>query len=135
MAAADELAMAVARDFRLFARREARGRSAAYEQLAESVADDAAVASFVASLPPDKRQPNLLVICHSSVLYQVSPQQRERFAAAVRGLGASWLSAEAPGILPGTAVPARDDQMYALARDGRLIATADGHGTWLRWLP
>ena len=51
---------AVARDFRLFARREARGRSAVYESLAESAAGDAVVTDFVASLPADKRQPNLL---------------------------------------------------------------------------
>jgi hypothetical protein len=50
----------VARAYRAFARLEARGRSAAYESLAESVADDAALTSFVASLPPAKRQPNLL---------------------------------------------------------------------------
>ena len=52
--------MAVAKAYRLFAQQEARGRSAAYESLAESVAGDTAVAGFVASLPPDKRQPNLL---------------------------------------------------------------------------
>ena len=43
-----------------FGRLEARGRSAAYEALAESVAGDAALVSFIASLPPPKRQPNLL---------------------------------------------------------------------------
>jgi hypothetical protein len=319
--AADEPVMAVARTYRLFARRQARGRSAAYESLAESVAGDAAVAGFVASLPPDKRQPNLLfaaaryllgappgirqlrelagrsraeltevmltrrvqtneptrcavllpalaqlpqplalieagasagltllfdrysydyaghriagsdpraptlrceprgpvplppripeitwragldlnpldvttdddvrwlsclvwpgesdrrqrlaaaiasarrdppvvhrgdlltglpalaaqappgatlVIYHCSVLYQVPPHQREQFTAAVRHLGARWLSSEAPGILPGTAAPALDDQMCVLARDGHAIAAADSHGTWLQWLP
>ncbi|HEY4463006.1 MAG TPA: DUF2332 domain-containing protein [Streptosporangiaceae bacterium] len=45
--------------YRLFAR-EVRGRSAAYESLAEAVAEDAAIVSFVAALPPAKRQPNLL---------------------------------------------------------------------------
>ncbi|MDR0341773.1 MAG: DUF2332 domain-containing protein, partial [Nocardiopsaceae bacterium] len=50
----------VAGTYRKFARREARGRSAAYESLAAAVADDAGVLSFVASLPPGKRQPNLL---------------------------------------------------------------------------
>jgi hypothetical protein len=76
-----------------------------------------------------------VVICHSSVLYQVRPHERERFAAAVRGLGCRWLSSEAPGIVPGTAMPATDDQMCVLARDGRPVARADSHGTWLRWLP
>lgn len=51
---------AVAEEYRAFARREARGRSAAYEALAEAVAGDPIVVGFVASLPPDKRQPNLL---------------------------------------------------------------------------
>ncbi len=320
-AAADEPVKAVARAYRKFARREARGRSAAYESLAESVAGDAAVAGFVASLPPDKRRPTLLfaaaryllgappgirqlrelasrsraeltevmltrrvqtneparcavllpalaqlpaplalleagasagltllfdrysydyaghriagsdphaptlrcqprgpvplppripaitwragldlhpldvtedddvrwlsclvwpgegdrrqrlaaaiasarrdppavhrgdlltglpalaaqappgatlVIYHCSVLYQVSPHQREQFAAAVRRLRARWLSSEDPGIVPGTAARALDDQMCVLARDGHAIATADSHGTWLQWLP
>src|SRR5260370_33747940 len=52
--------MVVAENYRGFGRREARGRSAAYESLAESVADDAAGVGFIASLPPGKRQPNLL---------------------------------------------------------------------------
>ena len=51
---------AVQQTYRLFARREARGRSAAYESLAESVADDTALVGFIASLPAAKRQPNLL---------------------------------------------------------------------------
>jgi hypothetical protein len=63
---------AVARTYRQFARLEARGRSAAYEALAESVAGDTALVSFIASLPPEKRQPNLL------------------FAAARYLLGAAW---------------------------------------------
>jgi hypothetical protein len=49
----------VVEDYRLFAR-EVRGRSAAYESLAGSVADDAVIVAFVAALPPAKRQPNLL---------------------------------------------------------------------------
>jgi hypothetical protein len=75
-----------------------------------------------------------VVVYHTSVLYQVDPPDRERFAATVRGLGVSWLSSEAPGIVPGTALPAVDDQMCVLARDGRPLASADSHGTWLNWL-
>jgi hypothetical protein len=56
----DDPAAEVAKDYRAFARWEARGRSAAYESLAESAAGDAGLMSFVASLPPAKRQPNLL---------------------------------------------------------------------------
>jgi hypothetical protein len=39
---------------------EARGRSPAYETLATAVARDTAIIGFLASLPPEKRQPNLL---------------------------------------------------------------------------
>ena len=52
-------ARSAAENYREFAS-EARGRSPAYESLAESVADDAAVLRFLASLPQEKRQPNLL---------------------------------------------------------------------------
>ena len=76
-----------------------------------------------------------LVIYHSSVLYQVAPDMRQQFASTVRSLAATWLSCEAPGILAGTAAPAIDDQMCVLARDGDLIALADSHGAWLKWLP
>ena len=48
--AGDDSVTAVAEAYRLFARREARGRSPAYEALAEAVADDDAVTGFVASL-------------------------------------------------------------------------------------
>jgi hypothetical protein len=76
-----------------------------------------------------------LVIYHCSVLYQVAPDARQQFASTVRDLAAVWLSSEAPGILAGTAMPAVDDQMCVLARDGDVIAFADSHGAWLQWLP
>jgi hypothetical protein len=76
--AGDDAVTAVTRTYRVFARQEVRGRSPAYEALAESVADDAT-----------------LVIYHSSV----------------------------------------DELLCVLARDGRGMALADGHGTWLQWLP
>ncbi|MGN9909735.1 DUF2332 domain-containing protein [Phytohabitans sp. LJ34] len=43
-----------------FATREARGVSPAYERLALAVAEDEELLALVASLPPGKRQPNLL---------------------------------------------------------------------------
>jgi hypothetical protein len=58
--AASGLPASTAEIYREFARREARGRSPAYERLAEQVADDPGVLRFVDSLPPEKRQPNLL---------------------------------------------------------------------------
>ena len=50
----------VAENYRAFSRLEARGRSRPYEILAAEVADDPSVLDFLASLPPAKRQPNLL---------------------------------------------------------------------------
>ena len=57
--------------------------------------------------------------------------------AAAIGLGATWLSCEAPGVLPGTATPAAAKNLFTnvLARDGQAVAVTDGHGTWLQWLP
>lgn len=53
-------AKSIAENYREFARLEAHGRSPAYETLAESVAGDPAILRFLSSLPPQKRQPNLL---------------------------------------------------------------------------
>ena len=75
-----------------------------------------------------------VVVCHSSVLYYVTPAQREQFARTVRGLDVTWLTSEAPGVVPGTEHPPDDEQMTVLARDGRPLALADSHGTRLDWL-
>jgi hypothetical protein len=75
-----------------------------------------------------------LVVYHTSVLYQVGPELRAQFIRTVRDLGATWLSSEAPGIVPGTSVPAADGQTCVLAQDGHPVACTDSHGTWLRWL-
>jgi hypothetical protein len=75
-----------------------------------------------------------VVVYHSSVLWYVSPAQREHFANTVRDLGVTWLTSEAPGVVPGTARPSGDEQMTVLARDGRPVALADSHGTCLQWL-
>jgi len=53
-------AKGIAENYREFARLEAHGRSPAYESLAESVAGDPVILRFLTSLPPEKRQPNLL---------------------------------------------------------------------------
>jgi hypothetical protein len=52
-------AMSAAANYRAFAA-EAHGRSPAYEALARTVAQDAAVLGFLDALPRPKRQPNLL---------------------------------------------------------------------------
>jgi hypothetical protein len=54
-----DLDAGIAGNYRAFAG-EARGRSPAYDQLATGVSDDPAILGFLGSLPPGKRQPNLL---------------------------------------------------------------------------
>src|SRR6266516_5352997 len=54
-----DLTVSAAENYRAFAE-DASGRSPAYECLAGSVAEDAAVLRFLGTLPPEKRQPNLL---------------------------------------------------------------------------
>ena len=51
----------IARRYRSFAEREARGRSPLYEMLSLKVADDEAVLDFLGTLPEIKQQPNLLL--------------------------------------------------------------------------
>jgi hypothetical protein len=86
--------------------------------------------AVVAQAPPDAT----VVVYHSSVLCYVAPAQREQFARTVGALGVTWLTSEAPGVVPGTARPADDEQMTVVARDGRPLARADSHGTRLHWL-
>ena len=52
-------AISLAENYRVWAQ-EARGRSPAYVTLSNAVADDRAILDFLGTLPPDKRQPNLL---------------------------------------------------------------------------
>lgn len=59
MIAGHNPAKSAAENYREFAQ-DAHGRSPAYESLAEAVAADVAILHFLDSLPPGKRQPNLL---------------------------------------------------------------------------
>ena len=52
---------AIARQFSRFAETEAKDRSPLYEMLARGVASDAGVLAFLADLPAQKQQPNLLL--------------------------------------------------------------------------
>ena len=58
--------------------------------------------AVVAGAPADAT----VVVYHSSVLYQVTPSQREQFAQTVGDLDVTWLTSESPGDVPGTARPA-----------------------------
>ena len=74
------------------------------------------------------------MVFHSAVLAYVAPPDRERFAGIVKELGATWLSNEAPGVVPGLPGEFRRGT-FMLVRDGRTpLALADGHGNWVRWL-
>ena len=99
---------------------------------------------LLADLPALARQAPrnaTLVIFHSAVLAYVDPPQRGEFAAIVAGLGAAWISNEAPRVVPGAsgsslaAASRYGDHCFALMRDGHgPVAFTDSHGTWLHWL-
>jgi hypothetical protein len=77
-----------------------------------------------------------LVVYHSAVLAYLALADRRHFAETVRGLSAVWLSNEGPGVVPGLPIPPYQGAPFVLARDGHTpMALADGHGTWLHWLP
>jgi hypothetical protein len=69
-----------AANYRAFARLEASGRSPAYEKLADAVAVDGDVLTFLAALPPLKRQPNLFFAAARLLLGEIPEID------AVRGL-------------------------------------------------
>jgi hypothetical protein len=71
-----------------------------------------------------------LVIFHTAVLYYVPSAGRARFRATVAELGATWLACEAANVL---GLPAGPPSLMALAKDGRRVAWADGHGASLSW--
>lgn len=76
-----------------------------------------------------------LVVFHTAVLTYVSMAERERFAARVRDLGATWISQEAPRVLPWIDSPLPSDAAdFVLAIDGRAVATTAPHGASMRML-
>jgi hypothetical protein len=143
----------VVRTYQVFARREARGRSPAYEALAEAAAADPGIMRFVASLPPAKRQPSLLFAADryllgvpaepgslrvlvrwlSCLVWPDEGDRAERLAAAI----ASARRAP-PRVVKGdllTGLPALvAEGLTVVARDDQALGYADSHGTWLRWL-
>ncbi len=79
-----------------------------------------------------------LVVFHTAVLaYIADPAARGRFAAAVRDLGAVWISNESPGVFPAIAARLRrpgPSGAFLLAVDGMPVAWTQPHGAWIEWL-
>ena len=75
-----------------------------------------------------------LVVFHTAVLAYVDLAGRQTFAEAVAQLGACWLSNEAPGVVPGTAVDSGGASRFVLARNGAPLALTGPHGRSIDWL-
>jgi hypothetical protein len=100
-----DLSASAAENYLAFAE-EARTRSPVYEALATGVAEDPVILGFLAGLPAEKRQPNLL------------------FAAARYLVGAT------PGLAGLRCLVHQDGAKLAAT----MLALTDSHGAWVRWL-
>jgi len=91
------------------------------------------LARLAAAAPEDAT----LVVFHTAVLGYVLPRSaRERFAAAVKKIGAEWISNEAPGVFPSIderAPPSPARGRFLLARNGTPVAWTGPHGQSLDW--
>ncbi|MBV9555285.1 MAG: DUF2332 domain-containing protein [Alphaproteobacteria bacterium] len=78
-----------------------------------------------------------LVVFHTAVLAYVRPRERRsRFAAAMRGSAAVWISNEAPAVFPDLvtgAPPAPAPGRFLLMQDGVPLAWTAAHGQALDW--
>lgn len=97
--------------------------------LVERVAD--AVAACPAGSTP--------VVFHTAVLGYLEPSDRAEFVRRIWELDCVWISAEGVTLLPDVAeqVPAgirRHKGLFIVSVDGRPLATAHGHGDWVRAL-
>lgn len=89
--ASDDQHERLANAYRRFADEEARGRSPLYEALARCVAEDTHAIQFLLTLPPPKRQPNLLLaavrlLCGTAREYAEFRHSLLDHAEAVRAL-------------------------------------------------
>ena len=78
-----------------------------------------------------------LVVFHTAVLPYVDDDARAAFLDAVRSSRAVWLANEAAPRIPCLDPAVRDahpDHLYLLCRDGRPLARADPHASWIEWL-
>ena len=78
-----------------------------------------------------------LVVFHTAVLPYVAGVARAAFVGTVRSSRAVWIANEAPTRTPGlpaATVAAHPEHHYLLCRDGRPLARADPHASWIEWL-
>ena len=90
----------------------ARGRSRPYEILAAEVADDPSVQAFLASLPPAKRQPNLLFAAARYLLGRPADIASLRAVVADRGAELAVVRDVGPGAV-----------VFHVGADGAIRAT------------
>lgn len=77
------------------------------------------------------------VVFHSAVLPYVAEAARAAFVETVRSSRAVWIANEAPTRIPGldaATIAAHPEHQYLLCRDGRPLARADPHASWIAWL-
>jgi hypothetical protein len=77
-------------------------------------------------------------VFHTAVLaYIADAAARDRFAQAVRALGAVWISNESPGVFPAIAARVRrrgPPGAFLLCENGAPVAWTQPHGEWIEWL-
>ena len=78
-------------------------------------------------------------VCHAAVLGYLGPPARAELVRRVGELDCVWISVEGVSILPEVAaqVPEsirRHKGIFVVAVNGRPLATAHGHGDWVRAL-
>jgi len=76
-----------------------------------------------------------VVVFHTAVLGYVDAAGRAAFTDIMRGLDATWISNEMPGLVAGTDLDIGGAARIVLARDQRPLALAGPHGQSLTWLP
>jgi hypothetical protein len=76
-----------------------------------------------------------LVVFHTAVLYQVSPERRAAFADVVRELPGHWIANESPRVLghEGLPDPPWDSALHVLALNQKPIAWCRPHGQEMIW--
>lgn len=72
----------------------------------------------------------VVVFNYAVLAYLEDAAERTRFGELVCSLGARWISSEGVGVMGDGAGPAGD---ALVTLDGRPVARADMHGTWLHW--